>query len=142
MKYIEHPSIIAIESRYRDVSSFSFVEVNEGDIEKETSNLNRNKTSQNSDLSTKATKGNSDIFSSFLCTSFNSSVKALEFPQCFKLVDITPLYNKGKNDQKENSRPVSICPICQKVLKDVSLSKCLVFLKLIFLTINVVFVKV
>ena len=116
MKYIEHPGIIAIESRYRDVSSFSFVEVNEGDIEKETSNLNRNNTSQNSDMSTKATKENSDIFSSFLCISFNSSIKTLAFPQCFKLADITPLYNKGKNDQKENYRLVSICPKLELLL--------------------------
>ena len=34
LKYRKHPRKTAIESRYRDVSSFSFVEVNQGDIEK------------------------------------------------------------------------------------------------------------
>ena len=35
LKCRKHPSIIAIESRYIDVSSFSFVEVSEIDIKKE-----------------------------------------------------------------------------------------------------------
>ena len=34
LKYRKHPSIIAIESKYRQASSFSFVEVNEANIEK------------------------------------------------------------------------------------------------------------
>ena len=68
LKYRKHPSIIAIESRYRDVSSFSFVEVNEAVNEKEILNLDRNKASHNSDMPTKVIKENSDIFNSFLCT--------------------------------------------------------------------------
>ena len=71
LKYRKHPSIIAIESRYRDASSFSFVVVNEADIEKEILNLNGIKASQNSDMPTKVIKENSDIFRSFLCTSVN-----------------------------------------------------------------------
>ena len=117
MKYRKHPSIIAIESRYRGISSFSFAEVNEADIEKEILNLNRNKASQNSDMPTKVIKENSDIFSSFLCTSFNSSVKTTKFPQCLKLADITLLYKKGKNDPKENYRPVSIFPNLSKIFE-------------------------
>ena len=81
--------------------------VNETDIKKEILNLNRNKTSQNSDMPTKVIKKNSNIFSSFLCTNFNSSIKTSKFPQCLKLADVTPLYKKGKNDQKENYRPES-----------------------------------
>ena len=110
-KFRKHLSIIAIERKYRYVPSFSFVEVNEPDIEKEILNLNGNKASQNSDIPTKVIKGNSDIFRSFLCTNFNSSIKTCKFSQCRKLADITPLYKKGKNDQKENYRPVvSILP--------------------------------
>ena len=109
MKYRKHPSIIAIESTYRDVSSFSFVEVNEADIEKEILKLNRNKATQNSDIPTKVI--------SFLCASFNSSIKASKFPQCLKLADITPLYKKGKNDQKEDYRSVSILPNLSKIFE-------------------------
>ena len=69
LKYRKHPSIISIESRFSDVSSFSFVKVNEANIEKEILHLNRNKTFQNSDMPTKVAKENSGIFSSFLRTS-------------------------------------------------------------------------
>ena len=92
LKYRKHPSIIAIESKYRDV----FVEVNDANIEKEILNLNTNKASQNSDMPTKVIKENSDIFSSFLCTSFNSSRKTSKFRECLKLADIKPLYKKVK----------------------------------------------
>ena len=34
LKYRKYPGIVAIERRYRDISSFIFVEVNEVDIEK------------------------------------------------------------------------------------------------------------
>ena len=46
LKYRKHPSIIATESRYRDVSSVSFMEINEANIEKEILNSNGNKASQ------------------------------------------------------------------------------------------------
>ena len=75
LKYRKHPSIIATESRYRDASSFRNMEVSVGDIRKWILNLNGNKGYQNSDMPTKVIKENSDIFSSFLCTSFNSSIK-------------------------------------------------------------------
>ena len=50
------------------------------DIEKEILNLIRNKTPQNSDMPTKVVKKNSDIFSSFLGSSFNSSIKESKLP--------------------------------------------------------------
>ena len=90
MKYRKHPSATAIESKQRYVSSLSFVEVNEADIQKEILNLNENKVSQNSDMPTKAIKEYLDIFRSFLCTNFNRSIKISKFFQCLKLADIAP----------------------------------------------------
>ena len=68
-------------------------------------------------MPTKVIKENSDIFSSFLCTSFNSSVKTSKFPECFKLANITPLYKKGKIDQKENYKTVCILPNLSKIFE-------------------------
>ena len=68
-------------------------------------------------MPTKVIKGNSDISSSFLCTSFNSSIKRSKFPQWLNLADITPLYKKGKNNQKVNYRLVSILPNLSKIFK-------------------------
>ena len=84
LKYRKYPSIVAIERRYRDISSFIFVEVNEADIEKEILNLNGDKASRNSDMPTKVIREISDIFTSFLCTRFSSSIKTSKFPQYLK----------------------------------------------------------
>ena len=73
-----------------DMLPASVVEVNETDIEKEILNLDENKASHNSDMATKVIKEISDIFSSFLCTSFNSSIKTV-FLNALKLADIAPL---------------------------------------------------
>ena len=57
------------------------MEVNKTDIGEEILNLcGIIKASQNSDMRTKVIKKNSDIFSSFLCTKFNSSIKTSKFP--------------------------------------------------------------
>ena len=85
LKFSKHPSIITVESKYRYFFSFSFVEVNAAKTEKEILNLNWNKASQNSDMLTKVIKKKkkkkkkSDIFNTFLCTSFNTSIKTPKF---------------------------------------------------------------
>ena len=80
------------------------MKVNKANIEKEIVNLNGIKDYQKSNLPTKVIKENLDIFSRFLCTSFNSSIKTSTFPQCL-------------NVQKENYRPVSILPNLPKISK-------------------------
>ena len=104
LKYRKHTSITAIESKYGYATSFNFVEVNEADI-KNKIYLNRNKTLfRIYQLGYKVIKENLNIFGSFLCNSFGSSIKTSTFLRCLKLADIIPLYKKGKNDQKENCK--------------------------------------
>ena len=76
-----------------------------------------NKISQSSDIPLKIVKDNIDIFSDFLCASFNSSINLRKFPKNPKLADITPLYKKGKKDIKVYYRPVSILPSLSKVVE-------------------------
>ena len=87
-------------------------------------------------------KGNSDIFSSFLCTSFNSSIKTSKFRQGLKLADIPALYKNGKNDTKENYRPISTLSNLSKIFERDIFKQISQFLKVLFLISNVVFVKV
>ena len=54
----------------------------------------------------KVIKENLDIFSRFLCTSFNSSIKTSKFPQCLKLAGITPTCNKKKNYGKKKKTKI------------------------------------
>ena len=106
LKYRKHSSIIAIKSKYRYASSFILVEINETDIGKDISNLNGNKDSQNLHIPTKVIKQNSNIFSRFLCTNFDSSIKTSKFPRSPKLGDITISIKKVKMIKK-NYRLVS-----------------------------------
>ena len=41
----------------------------------------------------------------------------LSSPNCLKLTDITPIHKKGKKDNKENYRPVSILPTLLKIFE-------------------------
>ena len=81
------------------------MEVNETDIGKDISNLNGNKDSQDLHIPTKVIKQNSNIFSRFLCTNFDSSIKTSKFPQSPKLGDIKISIKKVK--MIKNYRPVS-----------------------------------
>ena len=60
---------------------------------------------------------NADVFADLLAASLKGAIKTYNFPNCLKLADITPLYKKGRKDNKENYRPVSILPALSKILK-------------------------
>ena len=96
VKYRNHPSIIAIQNKCKDKGNFNFIEVDQKQIEKEILKLDVNKAPQSSDILIRVLKENSDIFSSFLCNSFNNSMKLSTFPEILKHADITRLYKKGK----------------------------------------------
>ena len=117
MKYRNHPSIIAIRSKCKDKGNFNFIEVDQKQLEKEILKLDVNKASQSSDIPIKVLKENSDIFSNFLCNSFNNSIKLSALPEILKHADILPLYKKGKKDIKGNYRPVSILPNLSKIFE-------------------------
>ena len=117
MKYKDHPSIIAIQSKYKDKGSFNFIEVDQKQIEKEILKLDVNKASQSSHISIKVLKENAHFFSNFLCNSFNNSINLSTFPEILKHAYITPFYKKGKKDIKGNYRPVSILPDLSKIFE-------------------------
>ena len=139
MKYRNHPSIIAIRNKCKDKGNFNFIEVDQKQIEKEILKLDVNKASQSSDIPIKVLKENSDIFSNFLCNSFNNSIKLSTFPEILKHADITPLYKKGKKDIKGNYRPVSILPNLSKIFEKCMFEQMSQFFENIFRNINVGF---
>ena len=115
LKHKNHPSIIAIQNKFKGGHIFYFGELEKEEIQKEIHKLNNNKASQHSDIPTKIIKSNSDIFSGFLYVSVNSSIKSSLFPSCLETADVTPLYKRGKKDLKDNYRPVSILPVLSKL---------------------------
>ena len=97
LKYKNHPSIIAIQNKFKGGDVFYFRELEKEEIQKEIHNLNSNKASQYSDIPTQTIKSNSDFFSDFLYVSINS------------------IYKKGKKYLKDNYRPVDISPVLSKL---------------------------
>ena len=53
LKYRKHPSILTIHDNFQIKETFTFVEVNQKEIEKEILNMDVNKTSQSKDIPTK-----------------------------------------------------------------------------------------
>ena len=133
LKYRNHPSIIAIRRKCKDKGNFNFIEVDQKKIEKEMLKLDVNKVLQSSDIQIKGLKENSDIFSNFLCNSFNNSIKLSTFSEILKYADITPLYKKGKKDIKGNYRPVSIFPNLSKIFEKCMFEQMPQFFENIFL---------
>ena len=115
-KFKYHPSILAIQS-HCEKETFRFSEVNIEDIKKDNLKLDKNKTSQHSNIPAKIIKENLGIFPDFLCTNINSSFKSSSFPSYLKMANVTPLHRKGKKDLKENYRPVSILPVFSEVFE-------------------------
>ena len=101
LKYKKHPSILTIRTKGNRNSTFSFTEVSFKEIETEIRLLKLNKASQYSDIPTKIIKKNSEIFSSFICESINSSIKSSIFPSCLKHANITPLHKKCNKSLKK-----------------------------------------
>ena len=116
MKYKNHPSIIAIKEKPKN-SKFTFHEVDNERIIKQTKRLNKNKVSQKSDIPITNIHENADNFSDFLAESLKGAIKTYNFLNCLKLANITPSHKKGRKDNKENYRPVSILPTLSKILE-------------------------
>ena len=116
LKYKNHPSIIAIKEKSKN-PKFTFHEVDNERIIKEIKSLNKNKASQKSDIPITIIHENADIFADFLAESLKGTIKTYNFQNCLKLADITPLHKKGRKDNKELYRPVSILPTLSKMLE-------------------------
>ena len=99
-KYKDPPSILALHSNC-EKETFRSSEVNIEDIKNYTLKLDKNKTSQHSDIPIKIIKEKLDIFPNFLC--INISFKLSLFPFYLKKTDVTPLHKKKEGI--ENYRP-------------------------------------
>ena len=126
LKYKDHPSITVIKEKAKN-SVFSFYEVDKDKIKKEINRLNKNKASQKSDIPIKIIHDNVDIFADFIAESFKGAIKTSNFSDCLKLADITPLHEKGRKDNKENYKPVSILPTLSKIFEKILFEQISVF---------------
>ena len=116
-KYKNHPSIIAITKRMKNLGNFtfSFNFISHDDIVKELNKIKRRKASQKTDISIKIVNENVDIISHFLHCNFNNSLLWSTFPTGMKYADVTPIHKNDDKTGKTNYRPISILPKLSKV---------------------------
>ena len=84
LKYLKHPSILAIKRRIKSGPVFTFNHITKEDVIKEIKNLDTSKASQEDDVPTKIIKENSDIFSNFIYLSFNNMIDTCIFSTSLK----------------------------------------------------------
>ena len=90
LKYRNHPSIVAIKNLNKD-SGFDFCRVSVQDVVKEIKRLSTRKANKHTDLPVKILKENSGI-----CDFFGDCVDKGNFSSIFKIANITPVLEKGK----------------------------------------------
>ena len=95
VKYRNHPSILVIREVYSRTKkpSFSFSDIDKKEILLEICNLNSSKVSQDTDIPTKIIKINVDIFTDFIHSAFNISLKVRFFHFLKKLDEKILVFN-------------------------------------------------
>ena len=80
----------------------------------------RLKTTPASDISVSILKPTLDIHLPFITNSINLSIKKGCFPEELKLAEVSPIFKKKDDLDKENYRPVSVLPFFtwQRPLKE------------------------
>ena len=78
------------------------------DILKVIKSLSSNKASPVEDIPINIIKNSIHIYSEKLTNSFNECLINGKFLDRFKRADVTPIFKKGNDNEKENYRPVSM----------------------------------
>ena len=120
VKYTNHPNILAIGkvcSKHPRLP-LSFSKINSEEILRGILKLETSKACQDSDIPTKITRENADIFADMtLLASFNDSVEKSNFPSTLKNTNKTLVFKKGGRNSKDNYRPVRILPNMSKIFQ-------------------------
>ena len=90
LKYRNHPSIIAVQNKCKDMGNFNFIEVHQKQKRdfKATFKLSITKLC----YPNKCFKRKNQYFSKFLCICFSNSMKFSTFTEILKQADVSPLY--------------------------------------------------
>ena len=86
-------------------------------IRKEISKLNGSKATPVGDIPAETFKSTTNVHVSLLTKIINSSIRNGCFPDELKAAEVTPIFKKNDDLDKENYRPVSVCLMCQRSLK-------------------------
>ena len=115
--YREHPSIIKIRHKVDHTSKFSFIKIEQEQLEKEILVLNIKKAAGYDHISPKILKEAVNTVKAPLSNIFNTSLENCVFPSELKYFNVTPMFKKDDNTNKGNYRPIRILPVISKILE-------------------------
>ena len=115
--YREHPSIIKIRHKVDHTSKFSFIKIEQEQLEKEILVLNIKKAAGYDHISPKILKEAVNTVKAPLSNIFNTNLENCVFPSELKYSNVTPVFKKDDNINKENYRPISILPVISKIFE-------------------------
>ena len=91
---------------HRQTFNFHYVSVKE--VKKELMNLSSKKATRKGDIPAKILKDSLSVYAKELTTIINNCLKDGMFPNELKLADVSPVFKKDDDLNKENYRPVGI----------------------------------
>ena len=98
---------------------FSFHEITKYEIRKEISKLDGSKATLVGDIPVGMLKSTIDVHVSVLTKVINSSIQNGCFPDELKVAEVTPIFKKNDDLDKENYRPASVLPHVSKITERV-----------------------
>ena len=115
-KHKHHPSVQEISQTFMTNEKFSVKSVTEDPVREEIMNLDGSKATAIGDIPD-ILKSAANIHLPFITNSINLSVKKGCFPEELKLAEVSPIFKKKDELDKENYRSVSVLPHVAKVFE-------------------------
>ena len=115
--YCEHPSIIKIRHKVDHTSKFSFIKIEQEQLEKEILVLNIKKAAGYDHISPKILKEAVNTVKVSLSNILNTSLENCVFLSELKYSNVTPVFKKDDNTNKENYRAISILPVISEIFE-------------------------
>ena len=114
-----HPSIQTIlQNKNQDESSeFSFRCVDKDQVEKLMLSIKTKKSCGHDQISPRLLKDSASIIAEPIAKIINSSITLGQYPSCWKMGQVTPLFKKENEFNKKNYRPVIILPSFNNVFE-------------------------
>ena len=100
-------------------SNFVFAEISVDQVNEELKAIPANKASGLDSVCTKLIKYGSNAIAAILCKIFNMYLRQGCVPDDLKVARVTPIYKSGSKDDFSNYRPISILPICSKIMEKI-----------------------
>ena len=112
-----YQSILKIQEALNTPDKLSFHEVSEDEVRKEILRLDGTKSTPVGDIPAGMLKSTIDIHASILTKIINLSLRNGCFPDDLKAAEVSPIFKKNDDLDKENYRPVSVLPHMLKVFE-------------------------